>query len=848
MTVKIAIASILLATSCINATNAQAAIKHSVDIPAQELGTALVTLAKQTHLQLVYSSDLVAGRNSRNLSGSMTPDEALDKLLARTGLKHEFIDSQTVALFARSSQTRASNPSSATTSAEAGSVWQRFRLAQASNVASESTASGGETSARVEEIIVTAQKRGNERLQDVPIPVTVLNTDRLAANGQVRIRDYYNTVPGFAMVGNYGFRQNLAIRGITTGGFTNPTVAIVVDDVAYGASTSNSGSNDVPDIDPGDLARIEVLRGPQGTIYGASSMGGLVRYVTKDPSFDAVSGRLEVGSHWVRNGGDTGVSVRGSINVPVSETLAMRVSAFTRDDPGYIDNPVAGLDGVDSISARGGRISGLWKPSDIATIKFSALYQRTEADGVPDAFIPTADAPETFGLGDLDQSYMPGTGASDREVHAYSLTGEFDFGWSTLTSTTGYNVNKFANFYDRSAGVRPLLGAAIMRDFGVTGIVGNDNNNIKKFSQEVRLASPTDRQIEWLAGGYYTREDSKVIQRYFGADQVTGRVLGEEWRRDLPYLLEEISGFATLTYHFTDRFDVQAGGRYSKNKEHDDPYIQTGLFVNSVPVTTPALESSANTFTHLLTARYKVWPNVMAYGRWASGYRAGGPNFITPGGTPSYAPDKTQNYEIGFKGDFLDGALSIDTSVYYIDWKDIQISLRTPQSITYLTNGSRAKSEGVEFSMTARPFTGFTVAGWLAYNDAVLTEPLPSGGTAYGVEGDRLPGSARKSGHLSLEQTFPIGSRMNGFVGASATYTGDRVSLFTPTPVRQLYPSYSRVDFRTGLQFDSWTASLYVNNVTDERGVLAGGLSYQPTYAYLYIQPRTIGLSIAKTY
>ena len=190
-----------------------------------------------------------------------------------------------------------------------------------------SPASGrGAKAEGIEEIIVTAQKR-SERIQDVPVPVTSIDANQLVENNQVRFEDYYTSVPGLSFAPN---NQNnyLAIRGIATGGFSNPTVGIVIDDVPFGGSTALGGGQVMPDIDPGDLARVEVLRGPQGTLYGASSMGGLIKFVTVDPSTDALSGRVQAGVSEVHNAGQAGYNVRGSLNVPINNTLAMSVSGF----------------------------------------------------------------------------------------------------------------------------------------------------------------------------------------------------------------------------------------------------------------------------------------------------------------------------------------------------------------------------------------------------------------------------------------------------------------------------------------------------------------------------------------
>jgi outer membrane receptor protein involved in Fe transport len=219
-----------------------------------------------------------------------------------------------------------------------------------------------------------------------------------------------------------------------------------------------------------------------------------------------------------------------------------------------------------------------------------------------------------------------------------------------------------------------------------------------------------------------------------------------------------------------------------------------------------------------------------------------------------FKPDKTQNYEIGVKADAFDHLLSFDASAYYIDWKDIQLSLVGPPPlyVGYIANASRAKSQGVELSIASRPLQGLTLNGWFAWNDAKLTEAFPSTSYTYGASGDRLPYSARYSGNLSAEQDFPLANRWTGFIGGSVSYVGDRKGEFNsppPTPPeRQDYPAYVRTDLRAGAKYDSWTVNLYANNVADKRGLLSGGIGDFPSFRFIYIQPRTVGISVIKSF
>src|ERR1700678_1267405 len=255
------------------------------------------------------------------------------------------------------------------------------------------------------EIVVTAEKR-EERLQDVPVPVTVISTEDLLNTNHQRLQDYYTTVPGLNLVSGDG-ASSLAIRGITTGGGStgNPTVGVTIDDVPFGSSSGLLAfGGQIPDIDPSDLARVEVLRGPQGTLYGASSIGGLLKYVTVDPSTEGFSGRMQADANSVYNGNGPGYVVRGAVNIPLTDTLAVRASAFTRRDAGYIDDPFIGRDGVNRADVNGGRVSLLWRPSADLSLKIGALLQDTRGFG--SAYVGSSFDVNQTGLGDLQQDAL----------------------------------------------------------------------------------------------------------------------------------------------------------------------------------------------------------------------------------------------------------------------------------------------------------------------------------------------------------------------------------------------------------------------------------------------------------
>jgi len=618
----------------------------------------------------------------------------------------------------------------------------------------------------------------------------------------------------------------------------------MIDDVPFGAQSLIV----VPDLDPGDLARIEVLRGPQGTLYGASSMGGLVKFVTLDPSTEGVNGRLQAGTNSVRNGAELGYTARGSVNVPLTSDLAIRASAFTREDPGYIDNPVLGIDGINKVRASGAHISALWRLSNDFSLRLSALYQRIKSDGGSDITVLP-------GLANLQQSYARGVGGYNKQAQAYSATLKGRIGSIDLVSLTGYNVNSPTDSFDWTA----VLGPLVQGDFPLsTAAPISDHGRTSKITQEIRLSSPIGRKVDGLLGAYYTHEYSPYSQTVLAQDAISGAVAGQ-WI-DIPFSTKytEYAAFADLTYHVTEQFDIEIGARESHIAQTGNTSA-TGpgtIWIYGVPspYRPPQVHSTSNPFTYLLTPQFKVSPDLMLYARLASGYRSGGSNAGGgPGIPPEFGPDKTKDYEIGAKGNLLGHTASFDLSIYYIDWQGIQLGLVNPATnLAFTGNAGRAKSQGVELSIETRPVTGLKVAAWVAVADAELTTFPPEALLAgtYAFPGDRLPYSSRFSGSLSVDEEFPLWGQTTGFVGASASYVGDRKDVFTgpPPAQRQKLPAYAKTDLRAGVKYESWTVNLYANNITDRRGLITGGAGNPIPYSFYYIQPRTVGLSLSRVF
>jgi outer membrane receptor protein involved in Fe transport len=831
-----------------------------VDIRPQKVSTALIELSQQAGIQVLMPGELVEALDSGGVSGEMTVQEAVARLLEGTKLRFHEVGANAIGIGIEGDQGNVGNN---LTGIGIEGVDFRFAQQEGNRSPSGATEATGENGVqekskgeeeRLEEVVVTARKRA-ERLQEVPLSVTAINAESLADRHQLRLQDYYQQIPGLNFVTAGPGLAQMAIRGVTTGGsFTNPTVGVTVDDVPYGASSGLAFAGlTVPDLDPSDLRRIEVLRGPQGTLYGAASIGGLVKYVTADPSVDRVSGRLQAELNSVHNGDGEGYGARGAINVPLSETLAVRLSGAARRDPGYVDDPVNQIEGVNQQDAYSGRLSALWSISDSSSLKVAAQFNEITADG-------NSDVNLQLGSGQLLQNILPGHGGYSQQLQLYTGTFTTELADVDLISISGYQINEITHkadytpFYGRTAPTN-----LIELVFPGVGGAGNlDDLDTKKLTQELRLSSKWGTSLEWLLGAFYTHEDNVTDQLVYGADEQTGESVGLAGDFRYPTTFNEVAAFAGLTVHVTERFDVQFGGRQSENRqryEETDTGPFTALFFGlPSPVTIPPVHTKDGAFTYLVTPRFTLSPDLMVYARLASGYRPGGPNpYSSAFGFPTeFGSDKTKSYELGVKGAVLDNRVSFDLSAYYIDWRNIQITvLDSLTFFTYFTNASSAKSEGVELALQARPLGGLTISSSLAWNEAELTSDLPTGnGSAIGFSGDRLPFSSKLSGAFSLDDRVKLTDRVTGFVGGSVTYTGKREGSFAGnfSQTRAALPGYTKIDLRAGVEFGDWVATLFANNIADKRGVLNITPVGTATTFHTYVQPRTIGLSVARTF
>lgn len=696
----------------------------------------------------------------------------------------------------------------------------------------------------VEEVVVTAQKK-SEKLQEVPASVSVVTATDMTKQGLVSFADYSAQIPGLSLTSSHAGQAQVTLRGITTGPAQSASAtSFYLDEAPIGSVNAyTGGSSTTPDLDPSDLARVEVLKGPQGTLYGAGSVGGLLKFVTVAPNYSDFTGRLSVGGSQAQ-GGANGYSVRGLVNLPIiQDRLVVRASAFSRVDPAFIDN-VAGPNDVNAAKVRGGRLVIAARPRSNWEIIASFTGQDTHSSGfnTMDVTVPS-QAPI---YGDLKQRrFTPEI--TEVNLRLYNVTNKVSLGDWNLVSSTTYQTVGVNGQADGTLTYGALLGGLF--HIANLGVRTHQNTRVERFSEEVRGdRTVLDGKLDLQLGLYYTHEsDSNRVPSFDPFLTTTGAAVA------LPNIVTasiisrytETSFFANGAWHFTPRFDVIGGLRYSVD---DQNYYQdyAGLIVGAHRINVG--RESGRIITYQLSPRFRITPDMMVYGRVATGYRPGGPNAVPPPSViiapNTFAPDKLTSYEVGYKAAYLGHTLVVDAALFYTDWQDIQVQT-SAGGFNYFVNGGTARSQGGELTVRYTPIRGLNLGLNSAYTDARLTAPAVAAG---GVDGDRLPFVPRWSGSITADYQWNLTGDIDAFVGGSVNYVGERISNFSGK-APQTVPSYTTVNLRAGLNYDDWTLSVYGKNIGDERGIVSlSSETLTPAsnpFSASVIQPRVIGAELS---
>lgn len=725
-----------------------------------------------------------------------------------------------------------------------------------------------------ENVTVTAEKR-TETLVEVPASVAVVPGDTLEERHIETLQDLSSLVSGMTVTTAEPGTSRVTMRGIDTGGVAS-TVGIYSDDVPFGSSSGlANGAVVAANFDTFDLARVEVLRGPHGSLYGASSLGGVLKYEMNQPTTAGYEARALVSSEAV-DGGGTGYSLKGLLNVPLSNVFALRGSAFYRSDDGFIDsignNPVPSLttpgvtiipgtrvaDNINTAKTSGGRLSGLYAPSQSFSLQITGQLQDIKS-GAPTLIDADPVTLKPLNSGEVQSSYYEQ--ATKTKYRIGSATANWNLAAGTVESVTSYGTFEQDLHLDATI-ASGLTGGPPLASL-VTAIFGNDKTRplsarlpqvtaTDKFTQELRFVSPNSKTFDWLVGAYYTNEKSHIDQTIDAVEAATGEVatgVPALAVLTLPSRYKEFAGFANGTWHWTPRFDLSLGARLSKNDQvasqtADGPLVGGHTAFEDV-------KSSENPFTYSIAPRFALTPSSSLYARIATGFRPGGPNVLppnAPAGTPlTYKSDSLTSYEAGWKATGAGGRSSIDFSLFYLDWKDIQL-FAVVNGLGINGNGGTATSKGAEFTASLAPMTGLTFSLNAAYTDAYLTKDTDP--IVGGLDGDALPYTPKEAAALRADYDWAITNGATAFVGGGFSYTGDRPFDFTTRDANGTLAridSYVTADLRAGAEFGRFLVELYGRNLTNEKGiatVTGPGAFPNGATGLAYIRPRTFGLSL----
>lgn len=843
---------------------AATAIKTQINIAPQELSNALRLLAADRNLQILYTTETVADRHTAGAVGEFTVVEALTRLLGGTGLAFHYVDDTTITIVplstmpsrGRDSRSTSGTPEAGTAGSALGGeakgkgFWNRLRIAQAessSSSANERAAHRSTDSAprpsQIEEIIVTAQKR-EERLIDIPQSVSVLSQHDIERLNALQFRDFANTVPGLTFATSGAGQNQVALRGVTAGADVSPTVGIYVDEVPYGSSTPfAAGGGLALDLALFDMQRIEVLRGPQGTLYGASTMGGLIKYIAREPELNSSSGRVRAGASGTKHG-DHSYDGSAVLNVPlVSDVAALRVGGYYAEDGGYVDNVGLGDQDVNTSEIYGGRLDLLFRPNSDLSVRIAGAYQDIGRDGRATAEHTLAGAPVVDDLSQRRATAEP----FDQSFALASVTVEYALDWADLISISSYQSTDSEIGGDLTPVYVPLLGF-FGRSYSAVG--QRAINTTDRFSQEVRFSSQRHERIQWLVGAFFTNEDSQsdvVVQPY---DLTGSPATPDIFNGARPSSYEERAFFGNLTWKIADRFDVSAGLRYASD-EIETSNAATGLLASAAQPTTSATDQVV---TYLANARYHLTDSATAYVRYATGYRPGGPNFVTidlntglPSGPLSYESDSLDSFEIGLHAESDNRRIGMDAAMYYIDWSNIQVQVFRPSTgFGGIINApAGAQVRGAELAVFARVSEGLRLRASATHQDAELAEASPN--ELRGAKGDRLPNVPRLMGTLDIDYELPVRA-FKPSIGATLRHVDDRTSGFSGAPATNYHmPEYTTLDLRMAFDFGSIQAQLFARNVTDERGQLSA-LTGIGVPRISIMQPRTVGLTLSTSF
>ena len=677
-----------------------------------------------------------------------------------------------------------------------------FSLGSTALAQGTSSVSAGTPAPEEGEIVVTAQKR-SENLQSVPLSITAINGSFLEKRSVTNFQEYAQLVPNISFAyatSTVAGSQSIALRGI----FGDGTTGLYLDESPL------PGSIDTRIV---DLERIEVLRGPQGTLYGARSMGGTVRLITTQPDPDRASVRLHVGGSATKHGG-LNTSNDSTANLPIAgDALAVRMSAFYDRDPGVFTiaaSPTAPAsfsprDHVGTVEKWGGSIALRSELDDgRLVITPRLLLQRTRyngrpyADTSPDNFVQLRPF-------DVDEQ------ARDN-YELYTLTGTYDLGFGTITSASSQLNRRVRDTEDLADTLVPVLGLPFTVP-SVIRAIGETN----AFSQELRFNSAFEGPFQITAGSFYQRTKDRGIIPPTPVAPFTSDL----YSTDHTKTVSEYALFAEAGLKLTSTITATVGGRYFKNRLKDHLDLAGAL---NTPGSSDGAQKEKG-FNPKFNVRYEPSRDLTVYANAAKGFRIGGVNQyptsfcgpflpqigLRPGDAASFKSDSVWSYEVGAKAALLDRRVRLSGAVFQIDWNDVQQNVVIPNcGFRIGINAGKARNRGFEFEGSTRLVGGLSAGFGLGYTDAKIVD---AGSTVSTINvGDRVQQVPHWTLNGNIVWEFDVSS-LPAYFNADYSYVGSSYSAFNDVTTPRLRPSYETVNVRAGIKPGALDVSIFVKNL-----------------------------------
>ncbi|MGE0640227.1 MAG: TonB-dependent receptor [Thermoanaerobaculia bacterium] len=756
-----------------------------------------------------------------------------------------------------------------------------------------------------EEITVTSRLR-EESIQEVPFSIIAPTEEVLRARGVEDIEGVAANVPGFSVQSLGQGQSQVAMRGVSAGQIVRDQPGVKEQVGIYLDDSVISLSLFTPDIDLWDVSRVEVLRGPQGTLFGSGSLSGTVRYITNQPLLDVSDSVAEVNVHSITDG-EIGGSIKAAVNVPLGGAAALRVAAYYNQIGGFIDALEPDGSGVredyNDGEKFGARVALKFQPSDSFTITPRIIYQEVNSDGrnqvdlfniLGNPFTTTRPPIDPGSREQVNQFDEPFTD----EFLLADLDMTFRFGGLSLTSITSYTDRDILAVRDAGALTSSITGGSIGFGPDVYTLDSplSDATTVKALTQELRLAGESDT-LDWLAGVFYSDMDRDYGQSLLvgGFETLTGIPTAGNFGAardvlfysDLSYDFQQLALFGEVTWSISDSIDLTGGVRYYDFQE-DRVQAFDGIFADPGRTTG---STTADGIAPRVIADFKVTSSTSINAQVSKGFRLGGINdplnvpLCTPrdletfGGHDAWDDETLWNYEVGTKSTIMDGRGTFNMAAFYMDISDLQATVTAGScSSRVIFNVPSAHSQGLELELTSAPSDNFDFSISASYADSELDSTLTSTDSAGVVsvvggleKGNRLPTVPKFQAVVAATYQWQMGGSWLGYTTGSYQYVGSRFTQFgdqtpgfgvvnlrsfNPNNIGGPYtqnlfnfdpelPAYDNVNLRLGFLNETWDVAVFVNNVLDEEARLAldQERGTRARVGYLTNQPRTIGVS-----